>query len=48
MNIRQFANVGRSKKKCPIRRSCVAVTSMEVGVTTVEDGEMPVQSTAQV
>ena len=33
-NIRQFANAGRSKKKSPIRRSCVVDTCMEVDVTT--------------
>ena len=33
-NIRQFANAGRSKKKIPIRRSCVADTCMEMDVTT--------------
>ena len=32
-NIRQFANAGRSKKKSPIRTSCVADMCMEVGVT---------------
>ena len=34
MNIRQFANAGRSKKKCPISRPCVADTGMEEDVTT--------------
>ena len=33
-NIRQFANAGKSKKKIPIRRSCIADTCMELDVTT--------------
>ena len=33
-NIRQFANAGRSKKRSPIRMSCVADTCMEVDVIT--------------
>ena len=33
-SMRQFANAGRSKKKSPIRKSCVADTCMEVDVTT--------------
>ena len=44
-NIRQFANAGTSKKKSPIRRSCVADTCMEVDVTTanvsITDGVAP-------
>ena len=45
---RQFANAGRSKKKSPIRRSCVGGTCMEVDVTTDNVSEADCVATSNV